>query len=123
MTEETQERQRLSSLKYKANNREYMKAYSKKWRQDNKDKVVDTRLKHKYGITLDDYNEMFAIQEGCCGICGKHQSELNTKLHVDHCHESGKVRSLLCGNCNIALGLVNEDANILLAMLGYINEN
>lgn len=40
-------------------------------------------------------------QKGCCAICGKHQSKLKSKLHVDHCHVTGKVRQLLCKTCNI----------------------
>lgn len=59
---------------------------------------------YKYGITQEDYDRMFDNQKGCCAICGIHQSKLKQKLHVDHCHNTGKVRKLLCRNCNIHLG-------------------
>ena len=53
-------------------------------------------LKHKYGLTLQDYNQMFDRQKGCCDICRRHQSEFSKALAVDHNHETGKVRGLLC---------------------------
>lgn len=58
-----------------------------------------------------------------CPKCEKHQSELTQALAVDYCHENGRVRSLLCSKCNIALGNVDEDINILLSMVDYLNEN
>lgn len=79
------------------------------------------KYKINYGITLEDYNRMFAEQEGCCKICKRHQTEFNKKLHVDHKHETGVVRGLLCHNCNLALGRVNENPKILKAMLEYIS--
>jgi len=60
----------------------------------------------QYGITLEEYNDMFIEQDGCCAICGIHQSELNYSLCVDHNHETGNVRGLLCRGCNANLGIV-----------------
>ena len=57
-------------------------------------------VKYLYGITPDDYNQLFQQQNGCCAICGKHQSKLKRRLDVDHDHKSGKVRGLLCNPCN-----------------------
>ena len=57
-------------------------------------------LKARYGITLEDYEAMFARQGGCCVICG----ESGHKLVVDHNHETGKVRALLCHHCNTMIG-------------------
>jgi len=61
-------------------------------------------LEYTYGITLEDWERMFADQHGCCGLCGKHQSELEMSLAVDHRHSDGKVRGLLCNQCNLKLG-------------------
>jgi len=58
----------------------------------------------QYDMTLDDYNRIFAEQDGCCAICGRHQSEFKRRLHVDHDHVSEKVRGLLCADCNFLLG-------------------
>lgn len=73
-----------------------------------------------YGITLDDYNKMFEEQEGRCKICKTHQSEMKKALHVDHNHQTGKVRGLLCHNCNLALGRLKEDPEIIAAALEYV---
>lgn len=62
----------------------------------------------RYGLTLEDYNEMFKNQEGRCAICGKHQSEFSKRLFVDHNHTTGKVRALLCSSCNMKVGLVEK---------------
>lgn len=78
-------------------------------------------LKREYGITLDDYNKMFVLQEGCCAICGKHQSEFEQRLCVDHCHSTGIIRGLLCHKCNLALAGFNEDVDILQASIIYLD--
>jgi len=63
---------------------------------------------------------MFAEQEGCCAICGKHQSEQKKRLEVDHCHETGHVRALLCTNCNTALGKFYDDPELLYRAADYL---
>jgi hypothetical protein len=79
-----------------------------------------SHLKIAYGITLEDYNRMFNKQGGCCAICGKHQSELRKKLHVDHNHKTGKVRGLLCQNCNSVIGQSYENREILNNAILYL---
>ena len=78
-----------------------------------------------YGITLTDYNKMFAEQEGCCAICGKHQSEFKKALDVDHNHLTNQVRGLLCGNCNNGLGRFYADYGIelLTNAINYLGVN
>jgi len=61
-------------------------------------------LKNNYGITVEYYKELFIQQGGECAICRKPQSEFNYPLHVDHDHQTGKVRGLLCSGCNTGLG-------------------
>ena len=79
------------------------KEYYKQWRKDNSDMSKSIWLKHRYGITLDDYNMMFVKQEGKCWICNKHASELKYPLQIDHSHITGVVRGLLCTKCNSRL--------------------
>ena len=69
-------------------------------------------LKSKYGITQNDYDEMYLAQEGKCSICGKEE-----KLEVDHNHDTGNVRGLLCKSCNMTLA---HDANWMRAALAYL---
>lgn len=77
-------------------------------------------LNHMYGITLNDYNKMFKNQEGCCAICGKHQTETEKRFHIDHCHSTNKVRGLLCFSCNNAIGQLNDDPAILRKAIEYL---
>ena len=76
-------------------------------------------LKREYGITLDQYNTMFAAQKGCCAICQRHQSLFKKSLHVDHSHENNKVRALLCTICNTHLSII-EDKNWCLKATLYL---
>jgi len=89
---------------YRAKNREKILEVQKKWNNKNFNRRKNVILKNVYGITLDDYNRMFNEQEGKCAICQRHQNELTRTLGVDHCHKTNKIRSLLCKNCNVALG-------------------
>src|ERR1700730_4434188 len=65
--------------------------------------------KRRYGITFEQYEDMFAEQGGVCAACGKPEKKFSnkskqiTRLHVDHCHKTGRVRGLLCNDCNTAL--------------------
>ena len=78
------------------------------------------QYKKKYGITMDDYNDMFASQHGECGICSKHQSELDYHLCVDHNHTTGEVRGLLCRDCNKALGMLGDDKESIQKVMDYL---
>lgn len=81
------------------------KRRSDKWRSENRIEVRDKELRNKYGITLDDYNEMLKAQDGVCALCGKTEKVKSRAgkiraLAVDHCHDTGRVRGLLCYRCN-----------------------
>ena len=96
-------------------------------RQENPDHVADierrSKFKRQYGITLDDYNNMLDKQGGGCGICGSETAGNRTKYFaVDHCHETGKVRGLLCTKCNRGLGLFNDNPKHLLNAVNYLKE-
>ena len=96
---------------------------SKTWNATNPEKERDRNLKRNYGIDLQEYNQMFAQQSGCCAICGKHQTEFKTKLAVDHCHTSGEVRGLLCSNCNIGIGYLKDSDELFSAASQYLNKD
>lgn len=61
-------------------------------------------LKNNYGMTVNEYNEMYVLQNGCCAICGTPFGD--NRINVDHNHKTGKVRGLLCVFCNIFTGYV-----------------
>lgn len=86
-------------------------------------KRLNRLYKHKYGITLVDYNIMFNNQEGKCDICNIHQEKLQIKLAVDHCHKTGEIRSLLCSKCNIGLGFFNDNLELMELAATYIRKH
>ena len=79
-------------------------------------------LSKAYGISFDTYIEMAIEQDGLCAICQK-PSVLGKHLRVDHDHETGAVRGLLCDGCNVALGFVYEDVRTLQRMIDYLNKH
>lgn len=87
-------------------------------------RMKDYDLKKNYGISLSDYDEMFVNQNGSCAICLTHISNINHKhkkhLCVDHCHDSGDVRGLLCDSCNRGLGLFKDSKEILERAIKYL---
>ena len=80
-------------------------------------------LMRKYGITEQDFQVLLAAQGGLCAICGVNEpgGQYNT-WHVDHCHESGNVRGLLCNNCNLGLGYFKDNLEALQRALKYLEE-
>lgn len=75
----------------------------------------------KYGITLDQYDEMAEEQDHKCALCGMPETTSNKeRLCIDHDHDTGRVRRLLCSNCNRALGLLRDDSVLLRAAAAYI---
>lgn len=80
----------------------------------------DTQFRSKYGIGLYQYQCILEEQNGLCFLCGQKDFR---NLAVDHCHRTGKVRRLLCSNCNMALGKFNEDPNLLRKAAEYIEQD
>jgi hypothetical protein len=87
-------------------------------------------LKKEYGITTDDYDLMLINQEGKCAICKTPEDECSVSyrtgkplsLAVDHCHETGRVRGLLCDLCNRGLGMLEHDISILESAIRYLKK-
>ena len=75
-----------------------------------------------YGITDEFYEDMKARQNDCCAICGKHSSEQDQALAIDHDHDTGKVRGLLCRTCNLGIGYLNDNINLLANAIKYLNK-
>lgn len=92
---------------YQKANRHINRAAGKRWRQRHPLGEVNHRLKFEYGITLEQYDIMFKAQDGLCLICKKPE-QTKTRLAVDHCHTTGKVRGLLCKKCNSALYILER---------------
>lgn len=96
--------------------------YRQKWRNESGGKETEKNafLLRTYGITLNEFNIMRRDQNYKCAICTRHESEFKTGLHVDHIHGTKIVRGLLCGDCNKACGLLQENPEIALKAASYI---
>lgn len=80
----------------------------------------------KYGLSVEQYNEMVEKQEGKCKICSSsdsHRTGTKYNLFVDHCHATGKVRGLLCHHCNAGLGHLKDSKEILERAIRYLDES
>ena len=122
---------KLYMKKWREDNKEKIKQYDEEYRAKNRDKLNankrnkrtyrSSNLKYYYNLTLEEYENMLTSQEGCCEICKMHYSLVpRQRLCVDHCHETGKIRALLCHHCNSALGQVKESLEVLESMKKYI---
>lgn len=95
------------------------KAFRKRHPHDKKDRA----LKSSFGISLIQYNLMLTEQGNACKICGIDQAFCNRKLAVDHNHQTGEIRGLLCGKCNLGIGNLNDDPNLILKAANYLMEH
>jgi len=81
-------------------------------------------LYRSFGIRPNDYKQLFEAQQGVCAICGKPETAILRgkvkNLAVDHCHETGVVRGLLCSRCNIAVGFLRDDVDIAQNLTTYL---
>ena len=106
----------------KAKKKEYNKKHKVKLAEQRKEArtYYKSRLKTKYGITLQDYDTMLAKQNYSCAICGKNESEQKHRLSVDHNHTTGEIRGLLCVNCNHGIGKLGDSIDMLQKAIKYL---
>ncbi len=104
-------------------NRKKKAEIQRRYRKRHPERPAGVHLKAKYGITLEEYKAMLNAQGQRCAICGMHQRDAERRFSVDHCHETGEVRALLCIKCNAGIGSLNDDPEMLLTALGYLLEH
>lgn len=93
-------------------------------RTNNPELHIRHRLKSDYGLTLEEYELILASQGGVCAICGTDKIRgFGKRLAIDHCHDTGKVRGILCGNCNRGVGHFANDPALLEAAAVYLRRN
>lgn len=121
-----QERRDLNTNDLTEEQRQSRRDATKKWRENNLEQskffARRTHIMRKFGLTIKQYDNMLAKQNGVCAIC---QNVCNTgnALAVDHDHATGKIRSLLCKNCNTAIGLLREDVEVMSKAINYLNSH
>ena len=75
------------------------------------------QIKHKYGLSIEDFEKIKIEQSNQCSICRK---EFVKTPHIDHCHKTGRVRGLLCLKCNRGIGMLDDDVGNLERAINYL---
>jgi hypothetical protein len=107
-------------------NKEKIEEYKRFYKQDSVRQELSRvyhrarLLKEQFGMTVDDYMAMYEKQGGKCAICGMDKNGTRKNFCVDHNHETGKIRGLLCHNCNVSVGLMKDDPLLLRAAATYL---
>lgn len=101
--------------------------WNRKWKEANPEKnkashMVSNWREHGIDMTFERYEQMVEDQQGRCAICKRHRSEFKQNLSVDHNHETGKVRGLLCAACNRGIGLMGDSADMMRAGADYLEK-
>jgi len=137
LTGECKECRQLTWRKWKAANPDKIATYNRVRRECNRAaenrayrqteagrrSMLRGRLKAVYGLSFEEYERLVKQQEGRCAICGKEPSgtgHYDQRLHVDHDHSTGKIRGLLCLQCNIAIGAFDENSDRMLSAIAYL---
>ncbi len=93
------------------------RATQQRYRQSGKAKV--RALKRAYNLTLEQHEQLYVDQNGCCAICK--QSIAYDKMNTDHDHKTGKIRGLLCWSCNLMLGNAKDNLDTLRTAVRYLS--
>lgn len=107
-----------ANLYYQAN-AERKRELARRWRA-NAGVQRAYNLRSQYGISLDDYQVLLDKQQGVCAVCKKPPQGKRKFLAVDHDHQTGKIRGLLCTTCNVGLGALQDNPDLLRAALVYL---
>lgn len=82
----------------------------------------NARLLRSYGITIEQFYELLSAQDGRCAICGVEEPPTKTRWHVDHDHETGRVRGILCQYCNNGIGYFKDDPDRMVSAIEYLKK-
>lgn len=96
---------------------------SRKWRTDNPHRNRNNMLMRKYGITVEQFDVLFEAQGERCAICYGTVPGGTGHWPVDHDHETGKVRGVLCSNCNVSLGGFKDDPAVVDRAAAYLRKH
>jgi len=125
--------------KYYAKNKERLLGYQRKWNEKHREAInkqkrdyhknnlekdrlyrYEHHLKKSYGMSLEDKKLLLEQQNNVCKTCASPLIHTEKKCCVDHDHKTGRVRGILCSNCNIVLGMIKENTITLSNMIEYI---
>ncbi len=108
---------------YKEENKEDLSKYAKEYKKENKEKISIAYRFRKYGLTDEAFRKMLSVQNNLCYICGLPFTTGKHKLTIDHDHATGKVRKLLHSQCNLLLGVLENNRDLLVKIQIYLKEH
>lgn len=121
-SEEIREQKRVRARAWYAANQDHIQAYRERHKERDRQKSRLNHVRKLYGLTAEEYETLRAAQENRCAICKK-EPHNRRRLHVDHCHTTGKVRALLCHYCNVGIGALREDPEIFRQAIMYLESH
>lgn len=117
---------RIAAWKRQRNQRGYQRLKQQPGTHEHhRKRLQGNSYKRNFGISPEEYEALFKMQGGVCASCGQPErmidkrSGLPRALAVDHCHETGRIRALLCTSCNIAFGFLEENPERIRLLLAY----
>lgn len=105
--------------RYAKNPEKYRKA-AREYYRNNRERELARIRKNKYGITREEFDKIMKKQNNKCPIC---HEDVGKNLSVDHDHETGTIRGIICSNCNLAIGNAKNSPELLRALAEYLEEN
>jgi hypothetical protein len=130
MAYKTKEEERAQTIKWRTENpekwQEIQNNYKKVAKEKREKRLADDPLYDrkanvkKYGITHNDYDDMYLNQDSKCACCGDEIKRIDKHTHIDHCHTTGKVRGILCKPCNIGIGEFKDSVDRLQKAIDYL---
>lgn len=122
------DRSNARTKRYRENNRELLRERDRAtkkalWADPAKrEHMKAMRLRNKYGVTAEQHAELLDVQRGRCAICRRERQQ-HFALAIDHCHDTGTIRGLLCSSCNNGLGRFKDDPALLRSAAAYIEKH
>ena len=102
--------------------KEYSRYKKSRLTEEGRRREATNQLRHLYGITYEEYEELLAQQGNVCEICQQNKNRDGRRLFVDHDHETGSLRGILCQKCNSILGLASDSPEILRQAANYLEK-
>jgi hypothetical protein len=120
MSQDQKEKRRQQRREYYLRNRQHIIDQTRKYEQDHPEWKFAGRIKRAYGIEVNDRERILKQQGGKCAICGAPEGTGRERLHIDHDHDNGRIRGLLCSRCNTGLGYFADNKDRLAAAIDYL---
>lgn len=105
---------------YRERNAAKLRQQTKAWQDENRDRMRDYLLKYTYGVEVGTYERLLKEQDARCACCHTDRPGGRGRFHLDHCHQTGAVRGLLCFDCNVGIGKLGDSVEGLQRAISYL---